>query len=87
MVYLPVNILGTSNSVINVEARAIDASAVTRKCIVSRLADFTIDRYKDLEAQNAAGLLIILPKDLNSYSPEQRAVIKLEHYYNTSINY
>ena len=34
-------------------------------------------QHKDLEAQNAAGLLIILPKDLNSYSPEQRAVIKI----------
>ena len=66
--------LGSQSSVINVEARPVDASSVIRKCVVSKLADFTIEKYKDIVSSNAAGLLIILPKDLDSFSQEEKLV-------------
>ena len=52
----------------------MDASSVIRKCVVSKLADFTIEKYKDIVSNNAAGLLIILPKDLDSFSQEEKLV-------------
>ena len=72
------NYLGSQSSVINVEARPVDASSVIRKCVVSKLADFTIEKYKDIVSNNAAGLLIILPKDLDSFSQEEKLV---NHFY------
>ena len=46
------------------EARPADAKMITRRCIVSRLEEMTISKFRDLVQENAGALLIILPSNL-----------------------
>jgi len=57
---------------INMEARSIDCKSLTRRCAVAKLQDVTMPKYRDLMAQNAGALLVILPHDLEAMSPEER---------------
>ena len=66
--------VGCRNALVNVEARHPDSTMLTRKCLVTRLLDFTVDKYKELMAQNAGGVLILLPEDLTKLSSEDREV-------------
>ena len=67
-------ISGSKSAAINVEARPIDSSVYTRRCIISKLTDFTIDKYKEMVNQNAAGVLILLPKNLDALNSEEKEV-------------
>jgi len=59
---------------VNVEARLIDSVGFTRKCVIAKLRELTIDKYKSLVQSNAAGLLVILPHDTHSMSDEDKEV-------------
>ncbi|CAG5120235.1 unnamed protein product [Candidula unifasciata] len=63
---------GCKNSVINMEARAIDSKMLTRRCAVARLQDVTMPKYRELMSQNAGALLVILPKNLSALSLEEK---------------
>jgi hypothetical protein len=41
---------------------------------VARLIEFSIEKYKDLMAQNAGGVLLLLPTSLADLTPEEREV-------------
>jgi hypothetical protein len=47
-------------SLINMEARPLDAKMVTRRCILARLIEVTGAKYRELVEQKAGGLLILL---------------------------
>ena len=66
--------LGCKNGLINVEARPLDSKFVTRRCVVARFKDFTIERYKDIAGQNAGGVLLLLPQELHELSEEGKQV-------------
>ena len=70
-----ITVAGCRNALVNVEARPLDAASFTRRCVVARLVEFSIDKYKDMMAQNAGGVLILLPTSLASLSQEEREVI------------
>ncbi|BFY98506.1 hypothetical protein BsWGS_01546 [Bradybaena similaris] len=63
---------GCKNSIINMEARAIDSKMLTRRCAVARLQDVTMPKYRELMNQNAGALLVILPENLTLLSLEER---------------
>ncbi|XP_076465147.1 BOS complex subunit ncln-like [Babylonia areolata] len=63
---------GCKNSLVNMEARPIDSKMVTRRCVVARLRDVTMPKYRDLAANNAGALLVLLPQDLAQLSPEEQ---------------
>ncbi|KAK3096731.1 hypothetical protein FSP39_002763 [Pinctada imbricata] len=50
------------------EARPVDAKMITRRCIVARLQEISISKYRDLVQENAGALLILIPADLGSIS-------------------
>ena len=72
------SLIGCRNSLVNVEARYIDASTLTRKCILTKLKELTVDRLKDVLSQNAAALVVLLPEDYSTLSGEGRQVIMLK---------
>ncbi|KAK6188823.1 hypothetical protein SNE40_004921 [Patella caerulea] len=63
---------GAKNFLINMEARPVGSSSVTRKCIVARLEEVTLSAYRDWASQNAGGLIILIPENIQQLSPEQK---------------
>ncbi|XP_022103016.1 nicalin-like isoform X2 [Acanthaster planci] len=57
---------GCRNALVNMEARPINTPVLTRRCIITRLADLTAIGYREMMEQSAGGLLILLPKDLST---------------------
>ena len=57
------------------EARPIDSKMLTRRCVVARLQDVTMPKFRDLMSNNAGALLVLLPQDLSQLSPEEREVL------------
>ena len=58
----------------NVEARAVDSKVYTRRCIIARLAELSADKFRDMIAQNAGALLVLLPDHLHQLSPADKQV-------------
>ena len=65
---------GCRNALINVEARPITAAIFTRKCIIAKLKELTIEKYKEMVQQNAGGLLVLIPTDLGALDKEEKEV-------------
>ncbi|XP_045595457.2 BOS complex subunit NCLN isoform X1 [Procambarus clarkii] len=63
---------GSRSSLVNVEARSLDANTVARRCVLARLADLTPSHYQRVVSQGAAALLILLPVNLTAFSEDQR---------------
>ncbi|XP_078681342.1 BOS complex subunit NCLN-like [Branchiostoma floridae x Branchiostoma belcheri] len=71
---------GCRNAIVNMEARSLGASMLTRRCVVTRLADLTVDKFKDLVDQSAGAVLVLLPNDLSTVPKESlEEFIELEH--------
>ncbi|XP_052793682.1 nicalin-like [Mya arenaria] len=69
--------VGSKMSLINMEARPLDAKMVTRRCIIARLKEVTGARYQDLVDQKAGGLIVLLPQDLNSMADSLQQHLQL----------
>ena len=65
---------GCRSSPVNMEARPVDAKMITRRCIVARLKEVSISKYRDLIQENAGALLVLLPSDLGAISKEDKQV-------------
>ena len=80
-------IKGCRSSPVNMEARPVDAKMITRRCIVARLKEVSISKYRDLIQENAGALLVLLPSDLGSISKEDKqvgfmyTVLSAVHYF------
>ncbi|XP_033634705.1 nicalin-1-like [Asterias rubens] len=61
---------GCRNALVNMEARPINTPVLTRRCIITKLADLTAVRYRDMMEQSAGGLLILIPKELSTLPQE-----------------
>ncbi|XP_077126803.1 BOS complex subunit NCLN isoform X1 [Ranitomeya variabilis] len=55
---------GTRNSVLNTEARTMEADVLSRRCVLMRLADFSFQQYQKALRQSAGAVVIILPHDM-----------------------
>ena len=68
-------ILGSRSSLVNMEARPLTSDMLTRRCVVTRLSDLTIDRFKDaVQTFGAGAVLILLPKNTSVASLDQLEV-------------
>ncbi|XP_071965908.1 BOS complex subunit ncln-like [Antedon mediterranea] len=56
---------GCRNALVNMEARPINSNVMVRRCLVTRLAELTSERYQEV-IEGAGALLILLPKDINA---------------------
>ena len=47
------------------EARPLNSEVLTRRCVLARLQDLTVDRFRELIAQGAGAVLILLPRNMS----------------------
>lgn len=65
------------------EARPLTSDMLTRRCVVTRLSDLTIDKFKDaVQTLGAGAVLILLPKNTSVASLEQLEVESLIKEFN-----
>lgn len=67
---------GSRSSLVNVEARSLDAGSVARRCVIARLVDLTPSHYHRVVSQGAAALLILLPANLTALTEDHQMVYK-----------
>uniref|UniRef100_A0A147BV28 Nicalin n=1 Tax=Ixodes ricinus TaxID=34613 RepID=A0A147BV28_IXORI len=71
---------GCRSSAVNTEARTLHSSSYGRKVVIARLGDLTHGQFSEVVQQGAAGLLILLPVNTSTISPEkQKRLMELEH--------
>ena len=52
----------------------MDSKVLTRRCVVAKLREVTIDKFKDMVLQSAGGLIIMLPTNMSELSAKDREV-------------
>ena len=56
---------GSRSALVNMEARPLNSEVLTRRCVLARLQDLTVDRFRELIAQGAGAVLILLPRNMS----------------------
>ena len=67
-------VVGCRSALVNVEAQPVGASSYLRKCVVAKIKELTIDKVKDAVQQNAGGLLVVIPQELDKLSDPEKEV-------------
>ncbi|XP_070706275.1 BOS complex subunit ncln [Pempheris klunzingeri] len=57
---------GCRGAIVVAEARSADEPVLTRRCVIMKVQDFTTEKYLQAQRQNAAAILILLPKNISS---------------------
>ncbi|XP_074484986.1 BOS complex subunit ncln [Sebastes fasciatus] len=61
---------GCRGAIVVAEARSADEPVLTRRCVIMKVPDFNTERYLEAQRQNAAAIMILLPKNISSISHE-----------------
>ncbi|XP_058271867.1 nicalin-1-like [Hemibagrus wyckioides] len=61
---------GCQGAMVVAEARSPDDSSLTRRCVIMKLSDFTLDRFLQAKRQNAAAVLILIPQNISNISED-----------------
>lgn len=56
------------------EARPATARMLGRRCVMIRLAELTIDKFRELSISGAGAVVVLLPTDLSDVSQEMMQV-------------
>ncbi|RVE72959.1 hypothetical protein OJAV_G00044060 [Oryzias javanicus] len=59
---------GCRGAIVVAEARSADEPSLTRRCIIMKVEDFSAEKYFEAQRQNAAAVLILLPRNISSLS-------------------
>ncbi|XP_042262878.1 nicalin-1-like [Thunnus maccoyii] len=57
---------GCRGAIVVAEARSADEPVLTRRCVIMKVPDFTTEKYLEAQRQNAAAILILLPRNISS---------------------
>ncbi|KAM9408867.1 BOS complex subunit ncln [Pholidichthys leucotaenia] len=57
---------GCRGAIVVAEARSAEEPSLTRRCVIMKVSDFTEEKYFEAQRQNAAAVLILLPKNISS---------------------
>ncbi|XP_044027552.1 nicalin-1-like isoform X1 [Siniperca chuatsi] len=57
---------GCRGAIVVAEARSADEPVLTRRCVIMKVLDFTTEKFLEAQRQNAAAILILLPKNISS---------------------
>lgn len=57
---------GCRGAIVQAEARSADEPVLTRRCVIMKLPDFTVERYFEALRQSAAAVLLLLPKNMSA---------------------
>ncbi|XP_064608542.1 BOS complex subunit ncln-like [Liolophura sinensis] len=66
---------GCRNAMVNMEARSLEAKMLTRRCVIARLREINMVKYRDLLTQNAGALLILLPQNVSTLAAEEKELL------------
>ena len=78
---------GSRSSLVNMEARPLTSDMLTRRCVVTRLSDLTVDRFKEaVQSLGAGAVLILLPKNTSVANLEQLEVKMPIRYFRIAHN-
>lgn len=71
------NILGSRANSLSMEARTINSkpSFISRRCVLVKLDDFTLERYRTLTANYVGAIIVILPS-ARKYNDAQKQLIR-----------
>ena len=71
------NHLGSRSNLLSMEARTIHAKAahISRRAVLVKLADFSVERYRILVGQYAGAILVLLPP-AGSYDDAHKSIVK-----------
>jgi hypothetical protein len=70
---------GCRSALVSVEAQPVSASSFLRRCVVAKIKELTIDKVKDAVQQNAGGLLVVVPPELDKLSEKEKEhIVELE---------
>lgn len=58
------------------EARSANEPTLTRRCVIMKVHDFTVEKYFNALQQNAAAVLILLPQNISGV-PHETVKVKL----------
>lgn len=61
---------GCRNAIVNLEARPLNAKTVTRRCILAKLKDLSMEKYRELVSNGAGALVILLPAKDGQFEKE-----------------
>ncbi|XP_028262524.1 nicalin-1 [Parambassis ranga] len=59
---------GCRGAIVVAEARSAEEPSLTRRCVIMKVPDFTTEKYLQAQKQNAAAVLILLPKNISGIS-------------------
>ncbi|KAK2862401.1 hypothetical protein Q5P01_001934 [Channa striata] len=62
--------MGCRGAIVVAEARSADETVLTRRCVIMKVQDFTTEKYFEAQRQNAAAILILLPKNISNIPHE-----------------
>jgi hypothetical protein len=67
------NHLGSRANLLSMEARTLNSkqTSISRRCVLAKLKEFTIERYRILAGQYVGAIIVILPV---KYDSQDRAV-------------
>ncbi|KAM8960968.1 BOS complex subunit ncln-like [Pelodytes ibericus] len=79
---------GSQSSLVQAESRTVEAEHLTRRCVMMRLSDFSMDRWKKILSQSAGAVLILVPVSVPTIllAPEQSFMDReLDLLYNETL--
>lgn len=65
-----ISLPGCHGAMVVAEARSPDDSSLTRRCVIMKLSDFTVDNFLETKRQNAAAVLILIPQNISTVSDD-----------------
>lgn len=57
---------GCRGAIVVAEARSADEPLLTRRCVIMKVLDFTTEKYLQAQKQQAAAVLILLPRNISN---------------------
>ncbi|XP_074650929.1 BOS complex subunit ncln-like [Tubulanus polymorphus] len=63
---------GCRNTLVSLDARHIDAKVLTRRCVLAKLKELTLDRFRDLKNVGAGALVVLLPSLRDKMTLEEK---------------
>ncbi|KAL2099568.1 hypothetical protein ACEWY4_003962 [Coilia grayii] len=61
---------GCHGAIVVAEACSSDYPSLTRRCVIMKLPDFTLQSYEEAQRQNAAAVLILMPSNISAVPHE-----------------
>lgn len=57
---------GCLGAIVVAEARSAEEPVLSRRCVVMKVSDFTTEKYLEAQKQNAAAILVLVPRNMSS---------------------